>query len=67
MSTPTSKFRISIDDGFCTWTYDFDLPGELCINDIVTTISKAHGAEPVKRELTRGWDGTLGVLNPGSN
>jgi hypothetical protein len=50
---PTSTFKITICDSYCTWGYDFELPKTTSINDVLNAIVNKFGVVPTTENLIK--------------
>lgn len=48
-----ATFVISVNDSYCEWAYTFNLPSNVCIEDVARTIAKRYDTQYTERNLTK--------------
>lgn len=49
------KFIVSVDDGFCEWSYELELPNNVCISEVVESLCLSFGIQKPEGTCRRGY------------
>jgi hypothetical protein len=50
-----AEFVVSIDDGYCEWSYKIEAPGNFSIHNLIEKLCEATGAQVPEGTVRRPW------------